>query len=297
MLSLIASLIEKKRKSKNLLWRSLVFAKDCFFYSVFGRYAEYKRSIYKQKIFQYYNYQKIKGKITKIKKPSKKPKFFPGNGTLKSKKEYKKVVKEIKKIGLPLYLGSCVQKNWDSLASLSYILKNTDKSTNILDAGGVLESAILSWLSLYGYNNLTCINLIFEKPFKQGSVVYKYGDITKTDFEDSSFEAISCLSVVEHGVDIESFFKEVSRILKPGGMLVVSTDYWPTSIETKNQKAFGVPIKIFTKKNILNMIRIARTYGLFLESNVKFKAKEKVVHWKEYGLKYTFILLIFRKRN
>jgi hypothetical protein len=37
----------------------------------------------------------------------------------------------------------------------------------------------------------------------------QYGDITRTDYVQESFGAIACLSVVEHGVNPESYFKEM----------------------------------------------------------------------------------------
>ena len=58
------------------------------------------------------------------------------------------------------------------------------------------------------------------------------------------------LSVVEHGVDLEAYFREMSRVLRPGGLLLSSTDYWETKIETVGKEAYGGPVHIFCREEI-----------------------------------------------
>jgi len=134
--------------------------------------------------------------------------------------------------------------------------------------GGELYSVILPWLFLCGFRDLTCINLVFKKKINRDPIIYEYGDITNTKFRNNSFEAITCLSVIEHGVDLEEYFKEMSRILKPGGILITSTDYWSTPIDTKNQVVYGLPIHVFTTDQVLKTINIAIKYGLTLINDI-----------------------------
>ncbi len=89
---------------------------------------------------------------------------------------------------------------------------------------------------MYGYRKLYGINLVFDRTFRRGPITYEYGDITQTDYAAESFDAITSLSVVEHGVNLEAYFREMWRILKPGGMLITSTDYWQTSIGNERQR-------------------------------------------------------------
>lgn len=51
------------------------------------------------------------------------------------------------------------------------------------------------------------------------------GDITKTNFEDYSWDAIICVQVIEHVKNIWDIPREMSRILKPGGMVIVDTPF------------------------------------------------------------------------
>jgi SAM-dependent methyltransferase len=110
-----------------------------------------------------------------------------------------------------------------------------------------------------------------------------------------SFNAVTCLSVIEHGVDLAAYFREMSRIVKPGGLLITSTDYYDTPIDTKNQVAYGVPIHIFTKDEILNAMDLARGERFSLVAPLDLRCQDKVVHWKPYDLAYTFVVFSLRK--
>jgi SAM-dependent methyltransferase len=246
-----------------------------------------KEIILKTRIF-YYLYLILKGTNKSLRYPTKP---ILTNAVLKTKQEYKNALNQVKSLGLILHTD--LAKNWDSLSALSIILKLTNKNASILDGGGQLYSVILPWLFLYGFRDLTCINLAFKKKINRGQIIYEYGDITNTKFRNNSFDAITCLSVIEHGVDLEEYFKEMSRILKPGGILITSTDYWSTPIDTKNQVAYGVPIHIFTTDQVLEAIDIAIKYGLTLINDIALECKDKAVEWK--CLKFTFIYFTLRK--
>lgn len=50
-------------------------------------------------------------------------------------------------------------------------------------------------------------------------------DLEKTNFKNNMFDYITSLSVIEHGVNIQNYFKEMNRILKKGAVLLTSSDY------------------------------------------------------------------------
>jgi len=53
------------------------------------------------------------------------------------------------------------------------------------------------------------------------SVTFIYGDITRrTDFNDNELDVIYSASVLEHIHNLEEAFKEMHRILKPGGIII-----------------------------------------------------------------------------
>ncbi len=42
-------------------------------------------------------------------------------------------------------------------------------------------------------------------------------------FADGSFDAITCLEVIEHVADERQTFRELARVLRPGGILILTT--------------------------------------------------------------------------
>ena len=57
----------------------------------------------------------------------------------------------------------------------------------------------------------------------ENSVTHRveYGDITNLDFAEGSFDKVYSLHTIEHLPDLERFFSEVARVLKPGGTAIV----------------------------------------------------------------------------
>lgn len=209
------------------------------------------------------------------------------NSVLKSYSGIENATMQIKKLGLCDYPGE--YKNWDTLAAVSYILENFNTSAFILDAGSSTGSTFLPSLYLYDYKNLAGINLDIKTKIFHGPIIYEFGDITNTKFKNDYFNAVFCQSVIEHGVNIEKFFKEMSRIIASNGALIISTDYWCKPIDTENKYAYGVPIKIFSKDDILEILDIAKKHGFRIIENINLECSEKPISWE--GLNYTFIMI------
>jgi len=222
------------------------------------------------------------------------PKATWSNAVLKNHQEWQNAVKQLRTLELPP--ANSLPKNWDGLAALSAILTSTDLEAKILDAGAARYSVILPWLFLYGYRNLIGINPIFQRSFKRGPIRYECGDITQTSFENDTFDVITCMSVIEHGVNLDLYFKEVSRILKPKGLLITSTDYYCDPINTQDLIAYGVPIHIFCRDEISSALNIAMNYGLEMTGKIDLECQEKPVRWEQYDLDYTFLVFTLQKK-
>ena len=215
------------------------------------------------------------------------------NGTLKTRAAWEAAFEHAKELHVPLHRGP--EKNWDHLAAVTTILANTNNSARILDAGGEIYSNVLPALFLYGYHELFGINLTFSDPVRRGPIRYIPGDLTRTPFPAAHFDAITCLSVIEHGVPLPDYFREMYRLLKPGGVLITSTDYYPIPIDTKGKFAHGAPIKIFSKSEIQSALGLARSVGFETTGNVDLECNEKPIRWEPFGLEYTFVLFTLRK--
>ncbi|HYA62021.1 MAG TPA: class I SAM-dependent methyltransferase [Candidatus Sulfotelmatobacter sp.] len=215
------------------------------------------------------------------------------NSTLKNTVEWQAALANARRLGVPLHRGP--EKNWDHLAAVSTILAHTSTSARILDAGAEFYSNVLPALLVYGYRELYGINLSFSDPARRGPIRYLPGDITRTPFPDGHFDAITCMSVIEHGVPLDAYFREMHRLLKPGGLLITSTDYFPTPVDTRGKTAYGSPIKIFSKPEIQAAILQAEKIGFRLTGDLDLECEKRPIHWQEYSLDYTFVIFTLRK--
>ncbi|MFD1001679.1 class I SAM-dependent methyltransferase [Ohtaekwangia kribbensis] len=221
------------------------------------------------------------------------PSVYPASGILKKDTDFITALDESKCLGIPFHED--LPKNWDSLAALSTVLRYTDTRAKILDAGGEYYSSILPQLAAYNYKNLTCINLAFKIKSTRGTIIYQPGDITATDFDDEYFDGVTCLSVIEHGIDLHACFREMNRIIKTEGYLFISTDYWEDYINTDHISAYGASSYIFNRDSIASVIQLANAYGFQLLEPLHLDGVDKVVEWKEFNTQYTFIYFTLQK--
>jgi ubiquinone/menaquinone biosynthesis C-methylase UbiE len=62
-----------------------------------------------------------------------------------------------------------------------------------------------------------------KKQFKLPNLKFMQKNATKTGFSKETFDVICSNDVIEHIPDVEAYFNECMRILKPGGRLIVLT--------------------------------------------------------------------------
>ena len=83
-------------------------------------------------------------------------------------------------------------------------------------------------------------------------------DITALPFDAASFDHVICSEVMEHIPEESTAARELVRVLKPGGSLVVSVPRWlPEKICWKLSKSYynanGGHVRIYTKKKIASL--------------------------------------------
>lgn len=233
------------------------------------------------------------------------PRTVPSTAVLRSEAEWRRAVEEAKRLRLPLHRD--LPKNWDALGAVAAVLGRADdgsRSARVMDAGSARYSPVLPWLRLYGLGeaeeSLLGINLEFGRPVRRDGVTFRHGDVTASGLPDGSLDAVTCMSVIEHGVPIEPFLRESARVLRPGGVLCVSTDYDQEPPDTTGRTAYGSEVRIFGPADIRELVATADAVGLDLVGDLStsdaLSHEERPVHWERVGLDYTFILLTFQRR-
>ena len=217
------------------------------------------------------------------------------NRALQTSGDAAAAVAEVRSCGLPPHQDA--PKNWDLLVALGLVLERTGRTDPILEMGAPSYTRLLPWLALYGYRDLQGIDLVWKAPARTGPIRFQPMDLTRTTFADRSFAAIACLSVVEHGVDIPAYLREAARLLRPGGLLVTSTDFWCGPIETADLTAYGGPVRIFTPADIAGWLPLAESVGLVPVRPLDLACDERVVTWERLGLRYTFANLVLERRD
>jgi len=187
-----------------------------------------------------------------------------------------------------------VRKSWDVLRTLNFIEERVSKTAPILDMGAY-ASEILCGLHQLGFSELAGIDLnpgLTRMPHNQ-SIRYVTGDFAHTSFPGETFGAITAISVLEHGFRGADIFREVSRILRPGGYFIASVDYWPEKIDTQGVVFFGLDWTIFSKSELLNLIAEAGRHDLVPAGELRFEVPEPTVRC--LARNYTFAWFALQK--
>jgi SAM-dependent methyltransferase len=155
-----------------------------------------------------------------------------------------------------------VLKTWDVQRAVDALIARVDPAETILDMG-CFACEVLPAMKRLGYQNLFGIDLnraVLDMPYGD-SIKYTVGDLLATPWPDGGFAAITAISVIEHGVPDEELCREVSRLLKPEGVFIFTTDYWPRKIVT-TERMFDLDWRIFDRAEIEALVNVARAHGL-----------------------------------
>ena len=166
-----------------------------------------------------------------------------------------------------------------------------------------------------------------EKYFNK-NIVYEQMDIAQIKYPDRFFDAVVSFETVEHIPEPEKFLNEIQRVLKPGGLLIIST---PNRETTCKGKEVHTPfhIKEFTLEEILVLLNSFKDKKVFaqkmsyhrrsykklrlLSRYAKKNLREAVSSWIEkrfpmatgpwffrvllYEFKYKFTVVEYREKN
>jgi len=193
-----------------------------------------------------------------------------------------------------------VAKSWD-VANAVRVLEAAapDRATPVLDMG-CFNSEVVYALHALGYRNVHgCdLNPLCRWMPYWGRVKYARADLTDTPYPDGSFGALTCLSVIEHGVPLDALAAEADRLLRPGGVFVLTTDYDASGASHEIDprfKVFGQSWRVFTPGGLDEVLdRFARRgFSLADPDRVDRTHAERPIRWN--GQDYTFTMVALRK--
>jgi len=187
-----------------------------------------------------------------------------------------------------------LNKSWDVLKTVDFLEEHLPHQASILDLGAY-ASEILPILHRLGYSSLQGMDFdprIAEMPYTD-EIRYLEGNFLHSDLPDRSFDAITAISVIEHGFEPETLLREMGRLLKPGGFFIASIDYWPEKIDTTGIRLFGLDWCIFSAAEIRQWIHRAARFHLKPIGDLDLEAPTPTIRWG--GQNYTFAWMALKK--
>jgi SAM-dependent methyltransferase len=192
-----------------------------------------------------------------------------------------------------------VTKSWDVAKAVEIITaKVHDKQAHILDMG-CFNSEVLYVLHGLNYKSLNgCdLNPICRWMFFWNQIRYCVADLTQTPYPNHHFAAITCLSVIEHGVPLDALVEEVLRILQPGGLFIFTTDYDATGQEhniSEDFQMFGQSWTIFNPITLQQLVQkfIDVGFDLLEPNQVDNTHTQCPISW--HGENYSFIMIALK---
>jgi SAM-dependent methyltransferase len=222
---------------------------------------------------------------------------MPSAQVLRDRSALVEAAEEARRRGLPP--ATDYQKHWDNLLAVDALAGTTGPVADL----GCRSGQLLMWLYHLGRRELYGCDL--RRPWPPAKKALKQGQLKttaaalrmylangrnmrrapaeSTGFPSGAFGAVASMSVIEHHVDTPKFFAEAARLLRSGGRLVVSTDFWPSGGETTS----GV---IFSTADVERLISEAESAGFEAPARpLDLDDPERVIR------SYTFLFLAFDK--
>lgn len=109
-----------------------------------------------------------------------------------------------------------------------FLKKNLEAGSRVLEIGSATGANTVA-MSALGYlvTSLEFSTFGVEAQKKKGLRVIQ-GDARRLPFEQDSFEAVVCMDVLEHIVEDDLVLSEIYRVLKPGGIFLISVPEDPS---------------------------------------------------------------------
>lgn len=214
------------------------------------------------------------------------------NNFLQTRQQVDNCTNYLKNNNLLCHGLSC--KDYD-LAEVVPLLKDGD----LLDMGSqgssILDNVVRRNLTGLKYG----IDLSYPENSSSGGIGLFKGDLMNCPFQDGMFNTITCMSVIEHEVDFNLLGKECARLLKPGGELFMTFDYWDPKVDTSWFKMFGLSWTILDRADVARLIKSLEDHGLYPSGPIDYNTTEPVInpsYCSPTSVSYTFGSIHFIKQ-
>lgn len=119
-----------------------------------------------------------------------------------------------------------------------------------------------------------------------GRVEHRVGDATALPFADGRFDAVRCERLFQHLADPGQALREMMRVTRPGGRVVVmDTDWGTRSVDTPETELERRMARVLAERCLVNGYSGRRLYGMGVRAGLADVAVDVVpLYVTDYGL-------------
>lgn len=176
-----------------------------------------------------------------------------------------------------------------------YFGKKELKNKVVLDVGastGIIDNVIADHVKKLVGTDIDQGAIAFaKKQFKKNNLIFKTEDAMKLTFKDNSFDVVICTHVYEHVPNADKLFREIYRVLKPGGVcyLAAINALWPM------EPHYDLPFLSYVPKSLANIYIRVKGKKEYYETPVTYWGLMKLTN-KFERLDYTQKILMNPKK-
>ena len=161
-------------------------------------------------------------------------------------------------------------------------IKQIKKFKNVLGFGSAFGHELLPILDKI--KNIIIIEpskKLRSKSLKGKPVKYIKPNVNgKIDYPDNSFDLITCFGVLHHIPNVSYVIKELTRVLKKGGIMlirepIISMGDWRKSRKGLTKKERGIPLDIFRRIIRQNSLRVISEKKILFPTTRRLKLGKK----------------------
>ena len=181
------------------------------------------------------------------------------------------------------------QRYWEYSLALKAL--QDIKAKNVLEVGGggsllipILYSHNINVTEIDSTNCSVTLQNQANRLQLQKPIQYIQKDFLQVELK-KQFDAVVCLSVIEHVKQHNEFFQKLLQFVKTDGILILTTDFHPSG------KPFSINhLRTYTEKDLLLYAKSAKDFDFF-------RGKPDYTYKGNYVYQYTFASLILIRKK